>query len=706
MNFLKKESEQLIAQTPCKEQLTLCFSFVKGKLDCWMSLSVPQFFKRSFLYVMMKLVSTTFPPVCSIFRRYFLYVMMKLVSATFPPVRPLFKRCFSLIVMGFLPLQLFAVCLHPLEELALLHGKSKNVSLQDQITQQKKQLQILQDRREKVEEKIADIEINLRNSLDDTHFNTNDIREAYNKAHTTDPPRTDEAILAIDVSTIKKSAINYISKYIEGENDEWDETKGGMPWYHKKGHDTANKVDEYFKTNGKINERDFCEEYAQDDKKKACQKSIRDLERYYKSLSQILKIGEAGDEHLISLEDEEFNRSIGLSDEEDIEGNPLCFECLDELRELDKPTTGQVVGNLLSVVAGGALSYYGYKAGKRESRRVDDLRLRQGYDPRGTAGMSWAGASSGIPLIANGVYGLAGGNSRFGNYACHPGIAGGANAHYGPFAHAHGNYGAYSGAYGPYAQAGVHFGANPYAGAYGPYAQAGAYGAFPGAQVGLQFGANPYAGAYGPYAQAGAYPGAFPGAQVGLQFGANPYAGAYGPYAQAGAYGAFPGAQVGLQFGANPYAGAFPGAQAGLQFGANPYAGAYGPYAQAGAFPGVNAGAMYQQQQYAQYMQYQQIQMQAQQQAQQAWMQHQISLQKDRMQRQQIIGSLTQELHNIQQQIYLIQSGGVTSGLSSYSSLTTGAQIGTTVGRGSPTHSPAPTTNSNTGGDLPVTEGR
>ena len=159
-------------------------------------------------------------------------------------------------------------------------------------------------------------------------------------------------------------------------------------------------------------------------------------------MKYVVELQEAEDELLTELEDEQFDREVGLSDEEDTEAGGICFECLDEIRALDKPTTGQTVGNILSVLAGGALSYYGYRAGKRETQNVNNLRIAQGYDPLSSTGMSWAGAMTGLPFISNGIYGLAGGNSRFGNYACSSGYANGANM-YSPFGHyganAHGN---------------------------------------------------------------------------------------------------------------------------------------------------------------------------------------------------------------------------------------------------------------------------
>ena len=625
-----------------------------------------------------------------------------------------FIRYFFLFVISVLPLELFAVCLHPLEELALLHGKPKHTSLKTQMEQTRKQLDALEERVEKLEDKIGEIKIDLKNSLDDSHFTTQKVKKAYNEAYPKTPPRTDEKINNLG-SEIKDSAISSISGYMEGQDDSWD--KAGMPWYHDEDHETANSVAEYFKRNGQITERKFCDKYATSSTKRDCIKSIKNLERYYKELSRLVKIGEEKEEFYSRLEDEQFDRDIGLSDEEDTEANPLCFECLDELRELDKPTTGQVVGNILSVVAGGALSYYGYRAGKREARTLNDLRIRQGYDPTGSGGLSWAGASLGLPFIANGVYGLVGGNSQFGSYACHPGMFGGAAQAYGPFSYGGfpGGYGGFSGAYGgfpggyggfPGAYGGIQFGGFP-----------GGYGGFPGAYGGIQFGGFP--GGYGGFP--GGY-GGFPGAYGGIQFGGFPggyggFPGAYGGIQFGGfpgGYGGFPGAYGGIQFGG------FPGAYGGIQFGGVPggyggvpggyggFPGAYGGI-QFGGVPGIpGAGAMYQQQQYAQYLQYQQQQMQAQMQAQQAWMQHQISLQQDWMQREQVVGSLTQELYNIQRQIYLVRSGGTTSGLISPGTGLTGFPPGYVGGNlgGGPTHNPAPNPNPGSSGDVPFGPGR
>ena len=291
------------------------------------------------------------------------------------------------------------ICLHPLEQAALFSGQSKKQSLSGRIERTKKNLEKLADNYEKLEDKISDWTDDLANSL-----------------------KEDGITLEGGVS----GAAEAISAYMEAKQDQWD--TDGVPW-----HDPTKPrlTGQYFKRNGEVNEKAFCKGYAIN--KRDCEKSIKQLEKYHKKLSDIAELGEQGEELLEGLEDEKFNREIGLSDEDETEADGLCFECLDELRELDKPTTGQVAGNVLSVLAGGALSYYGYRAGKREAQSLNDLRLRQGYDPVSASGLSWAGASMGLPFISNGIYGLAGGNSRFGSFACSPGFAN--RAMYSPFGH-------------------------------------------------------------------------------------------------------------------------------------------------------------------------------------------------------------------------------------------------------------------------------
>ena len=629
-----------------------------------------------------------------------------------------FVRYFFLFFPAFLPVQLFALCLHPIEEAALLHGKSRTPTLKDQIRQTGKRLSAVQAKLEKLEDKIADYEVDFKNSLDDVPFNRDNVKRAFNEKYPTNPSRDNGEIQALG-SEVKKSAVSGILSYLEGQEDSWD--KEGMPWCLRlqMNEDYCEEADEYFRRNGQIEERAFCEEYAGSETKD-CKSAIKNLEKYYKELSKLAKIEEELEELISRLEDEQFDRAIGLSSAEDTEANPLCFECLDEVRELDKPTTGQVVGNVLSILVGGAMSYHGYRAGKNEAVALNDLRIRQGYDPVSGSNMSWAGASMGLPFIANGIYGLAGGNSQFGSYACNPGFAGGGQM-YSPWAYAGGGFPGMMGGFGggfpgmmggfggvfPGMMGGFGGGFPVMMGGFGggfPGMMGGFGGGFPGmgGGFGLQFGGGGFPGMMGGFG--GGFPGM--GGGFGLQFGGGGFPGMMGGFGGGfpGMMGGFGGGFPGMMGG---FGGGFPGMMGGFGGGFPGMMGGFG-----GGFPGMGGGmgaSMYQQQ-YAHYLKYQQQQMQAQMQAQQAWTQHQISIQQDWMQRQQVIGNLTQELYNIQKQIQLVASGGVTAGLSSSASLSAGLQLGNTISGGVsggnvPSHNPVPYTNDSSG-PLPIIEGR
>ena len=348
----------------------------------------------------------------------------------------------SLMFSLWPPVAFANICLHPLEQAALFSGRSKKQSLSGRIKGTEKKLEKLADNHEKLEDKISDWTDDLANTL-----------------------KEDGITLEDGVS----GAAEAVSVYMEAKQDQWDTE--GVPWYDPEKPRLSKK---YFKRNGAVNERAFCKDYASN--KRDCEKSIKQLEKYHKKLSVIQELGEQGEELLENLQEEQFNREIGLSDEDETEADGLCFECLDELRELDKPTTGQVVGNALSVLAGGALSYFGYRAGQRETRSLNDLRLRQGYEPMSASGPSWAGASMGLPFISHGIHGLAGGNSRFGSFACSPGFANGAANMYSPFHY--NNMMRAQGQFGPWmqAQAQGQFGPWQAQGQFGPWQAQGQFG--------------------------------------------------------------------------------------------------------------------------------------------------------------------------------------------------------------------------------------
>ena len=505
---------------------------------------------------------------------------------------------------------------------------------------------------------------------------------------------------------VKRAVADEMEDYILSEQDGWkDDT---ISWKSGVTQSEKNAFSSYFQSNGKI-KKQFCDKYGTNNIKE-CKDSLKKIKKLGDRHSQLTLIAENLEEHKESLEDEQFNRDIGLSDEKDTEASGLCFDCLDELRELDKPTDGQVFGNVLSVVAGGALSYFGYRAGKRDARYLNDLRLRQGYAPISSAGPAWAGASVGVPFMANGIYGLAGGHSQFGHWACSPGFAGGAAGAYSPFAH----YGLNA-----YARMGGH-GGFPYGPGFGGgFAAGGGLPYGPGFGGGFAMGGGlPYGPGFGGgFAMGGGLPYG-PGFGGGFAAGGGlPYGPGFGGgFAMGGGLPYGPGFGGGFAMGGGlPYGPGFGGGFAmggGLPYGPGFGGGfPYGPGAFPMMNPGINLQAQYQQQQYQQHFQFQQQQMQARLQAQQAWLQHQQSIQRDWMQRQQVIGSLTQELFKIQQQIQLVASGGISSsgitaigGTASTGAGSVGGVTSPTVpGGNAPVHQPSPQSPSNnTDGNVPV----
>ncbi|MCY4322051.1 MAG: hypothetical protein OXC37_06600, partial [Bdellovibrionaceae bacterium] len=339
------------------------------------------------------------------------------------------KQFFFILIFWTYP-SFSYVCLHPLEEAALLAGKSKTKSLSAQIKAKEKELSAITKNREKLEEKLDDLKDELSNSLRSNNLYSK-LRQDSNGSDVGD----------------NSDVANLISDYMESEQDEWEDPCGNstcpMPW--------SADSNKYFKSNGRISESGFCKDFS--DNKKECERAIKNISKYLSVLEDLDSKEELIEDRLLALQDRQLDIDLGLVEEDETEAGGLCFECLDELRELDKPTTGQIVGNALSILAGGALSYFGYRAGRSGAESINNTRLRQGFESLGTAGPSWAGATLGLPFIANGIYGIAGGNSVLGNYACTPGFNSGSSA-YAPF--------------GPYGQGsfqipGAFPGINPYA---------------------------------------------------------------------------------------------------------------------------------------------------------------------------------------------------------------------------------------------------
>jgi len=357
-----------------------------------------------------------------------------------------------------------SVCLHPLEEAALFYSnKNDSGSLEKQI--------------EKAEETIESLEEKILGYIEGEGRITGveELIETLSDSLDENPLYND--FQSADGDSGTKAVAQLISDYISSKQDGLEESeRKGLPWEdnHRR----------YFKSNGRVDEK-FCMEFAKKDKN-SCKKAIQKLKRVWEQISKIADKIRRIEEDLEVLDEKLFEKSF----EDEESSSALCFDCLDELRELDGPTTGQIVGNTLSLLSGAGLSYLGYTAGRSSARNANTLRIQQGHLPISSVGPSFAGASIGLPFISNGIYGLTNGSSQFGNYACSPGAFSGGGAYFGgsPFA---------GGAFGVGPFGGSPFGVGAFGGS--PFG-AGPFGV--GAFAGGPFGGGAFGGGINPYLQA------------------------------------------------------------------------------------------------------------------------------------------------------------------------------------------------------------
>ena len=582
-------------------------------------------------------------------------------------------------------------CYSPLELAALFSGGDSKPSLKDQIKKIEKRIEEANRSIEKLNsggeseynKGISNYIDELGNSLNQKALGDNG--EQINAFHGTGKPDR------------KPKVASALAAYIENQQKEWwcDDTDEGET-NQCDGGDTApgkqcpcrpwqkgERDDDYFGDDGEI-KTSFCSDYA--DEPRVCESALRNLKTKFRQKRTKLTEIENLEKEIARLYDEQTEREIsGESEEEG--GSTLCLHCLEEIRDLNKPGFGEIAGNVLTAGAGVALSILGVRAGRRAQSRANDLLIAQGYPAENNFGASLAGASLGIPFIYKGLHGLTSANAAGGGVGCAPTANPYASAHPmmqyqmqqqyqaqaaasagNPWAFAAGNPWGFN----PAAQFSMNAAGNPWA--FNP---------------GAQFAGNPW-GSFGPTAQFAGNPWGFnPGAQFSVNAGANPW-------------GFNPGAQFSMNAGANPWA-----FNPGAQFAGNPW-GSFGPTAQFagnpwgfnsgaqfganfGANPSMNMAYMNQRAQHA--MQQMQMRMQMQ----QAYMAQQMAVQQDWMERQKLIGSLTQEMFKIKSQIDMIASGGSSAGMSfsgGFSgSLSGGLPTigGSQPGAPQPTPSPGPT---------------
>ena len=579
------------------------------------------------------------------------------------------------------------VCLSPLEQAVLVHGKTQSESLADQLTKKESDLEDIEEEQDRIREDIremmegTDRTKGLENSLNprDPHSGWTNVK----KAAGSNLAQFVEAYIeggASELSALRETSAE--KALFSGETTDSPERGDGkdLPACEN---DDPNKCyylpwasdASAFQSQGRINEIMFCNDYAYEQYIRDCRRAIERIERLYDKLDDLDREAVETQDDIYALEDEIDDRED--SGENETEGDGLCWECLDQLREMDGLTTGQALGNILSVVAGAGLSWFGYQSGKRAARATDRLRAKQGFDPLGTSGPAWAGASLGLPFISNGIYGLTNANSNLG-LGCDEGYASGHRS-YSPFSHYNHGAGGHHHHYGPNPYGsmhgggefgmrfGGHHGGSPWGDLFGGMHGGGEFGMRFGAHGGSPWG-DPFGGMHG-------------GGEFGMRFGAHggsPWGDPFGGMHGGGEFGMRFGAHGGSPWG-DPFGGMHGGGEFGMRFGGQhgPY-GSYGDPYSAGA--SAHLSARYAREQA--YMEFRQKQMQAEIEAKQAWLQHQQTLQEREMQKTKVINGLMSEMNQIRQQIYMVKMGGgvnssvmgATGSFSSSSGSLTGSQ--------------------------------
>ena len=632
----------------------------------------------------------------------------------------------------------YGTCLSDVE-LAILASQMQNQSqdgsgkgaIKRNIKNMEQKIKKLEKQIEKFEDKyVADLTDTLENSLSEKK-----LIKAYFPSGKEDVP--------LDIGDYKEEAVQFLIDYKENKMN-LDNLSADANFCPSESSDSESSENtavycpswiknkkNYLGNNGDVKDK-FCKDY-ENKKNNECEKSLEMLDDVLDQLNEMRVRMEDLEDQKREYEYELIESDFELEDDSETEAEAPCVYCdqIRELRALNEPTKGEKVANALTAVLGVGLSVFGLREGRKAQKSANEILALQGFPAQNNFGYSLAGASLGYPFISKGLYGLSGGgrtacssSMNGGYYRQQHGYGGGGSYNRGlPFG---AGYGAAAPIFGGpvvpsfgagfQAQAGFGgpgfggppgfgggFGNNPFGGGFGPSAGlqfGGGFGGPPGFGGG-GFGNNPFGGGFGPSAglQFGGGFGGPPGFGGG-GFGNNPFGGGFGPSAglQFGAGAGF-GGPPGFGGGGygNPFGGGF-SPNAGLQFGGgfgnNPFGGGFGNNSFGGGF-----NPQYYQQVSAATQQFQmKLKMQ------EAWLAQQQSIQKEWMQRQQVIGGLTQELYRIQNQIQVVSSGGNLSSISG-TALSGGLAQGLNIGGASaPNDSPlAPSSDSsNTGGDLPI----
>ena len=179
-----------------------------------------------------------------------------------------------------------------------------------------------------------------------------------------------------------------------------------------------------FGSNGRVN-KSFCEDYARDGSERQCKKALSRMKNLLRRLAELEKKKEKMEDALHNAEISSLSES-----EKKTEAGGLCFSCLKRVLNASRPSTGQQIGNMFNILAGGALGYAGYRLGRRAQVDANMLRIQDGYVPQ-VDYYSLMGASAGYPYLARGFHGMTRNNTPRGGWVCSPTVS--------PWGHRH-NY--------------------------------------------------------------------------------------------------------------------------------------------------------------------------------------------------------------------------------------------------------------------------
>ena len=171
----------------------------------------------------------------------------------------------------------------------------------------------------------------------------------------------------------------------------------------------------FFKSQGRVRKHAFCKKHAYKKDIKKCVKALESLEDGFEKLEEAREkkgtwLAELRDLQMEKTK-EEWDEDLHGTDET-TEASGFCIDCVEE-------TSSNQMGGLLQFATGAGLSVFGLREARKSRRSANDLLSRQGFPAQNNFGYSLAGASLGLPFMAQGLQNLRSNRSAVG-YVCNP----------------------------------------------------------------------------------------------------------------------------------------------------------------------------------------------------------------------------------------------------------------------------------------------